>query len=324
MAKPFLRYLPAKLQPLSAPAAWIPLTTFALISILLWEYCQNPDWFERDPILNANPESALTPDEQAKLSEIDTVDLLLKGAQASNPLSSPLSGSKAPGDTSDILAPVDLDAETAKGDRQLANRSDPFGAYASEYKFTGPNRSSAETSNASTSQNLGPNNVPSTASAGFGSVAESPSLAATPSALSEAIDRQAAIKAGEAQRNGSTNASPGFLAQPSGRSTAESFSQSGLSQSGLSQSGLSLNAAQASENVSTSPIQTTPAMSPLVGPVQNPPAVPFSSETTFPGQIGTVQASPIARPLLLKPTPPVGTVYTAPSSTQPEQNRRAR
>ncbi|PZO18171.1 MAG: hypothetical protein DCF25_10300 [Leptolyngbya foveolarum] len=331
MAKPFLRYLPAKLQPLSAPAVWIPLTIFTLISILLWEYSQNPDWLERDPIINANPESTLTPDEQAKLSEIDTVDLLLKGAKVSSPLSS----ARTSGDPSNILNPVDLEAETTSGDRPLANRSDPFGAYTAEYKFPGTGRSSAGTTNSPTSQNLAPSNVSPTAFANFSSAAGSPPLATTPSALSEAIDRQEAIKASEAQRNDGASTSPSFLSQPSGSGTAENFSQSGLSP----------GATQTPRNVSVPFIRTTPAMSPPVGTTgyqapatsnlpnfnltptpttRNPSATPSPSGAVSPGQIGTVQASPIARPIQSNPTPTAGTAHTAPSSTQPEQNRRAR
>lgn len=320
MAKPFLRYLPAKLKPLSASAVWIPLTIFTLLGLLLWEYYQNPDWFERDPITNANPESNLTPDEQAKLSEIDTVDLLLKGAKTSGPLSdlNPLDK------TSNVLNPVDLETKTAEGDRHLANRSDPFSAYSAEYEFSGAGRVGVGT----------PNTVSPTAPANFNSATESSSLATTPSALSEAINRQSTIKANEAQRNGASNPLSGPLSQPSGPGTSENFLQNGLSPSATPVPG----------TVAVPFIRTTPAMSPPVGttgyqsPVasnlpnfnlaptpttRNQSAAP--SGTTVPsGQIGTVQTSPIASPIPSHSTPTARTVYTAPSSTQPEQNPRAR
>jgi len=327
MAKPFLRYLPAKLKPLSAPAVWIPLTIFTLLSVLLWEYYQNPDWFERDPITNANPESNLTPEEQAKLSEIDTVDLLLKGAQVSGPLldqkirqnpNQKASDKALAPDTLNSVDGVDSEAQTANGDRQLANRSNPFGAYAADYKFSGANQS--RTTSRSPNSSPASNNAPSTSSFNFGTTESSPPAIA-PNALSEAIDRQEAIKASKAQRNGASP-SPSDLSQPASTTPAPG-------------------------NISVPFIRTTPAMSPPTGttgynppatadlpsfnlaptqPTRSAPIAPTSApaRSLSPGQIGTVQTPPIARPIQSNQIPTAGTIYTAPRSAQPEQNRRAR
>ena len=313
MAKPFLRYLPAKLKPFSAPAVWIPLTIATLLSILLWEYYNNPDWFERDPITNANPESALTPDEQAKLSEIDTVDLLLKGAQ----VSSPLSELEIDLENSDGLDAANSETGAASTSRQLANQSDPFGAYAEEYKFPGSN--GANLGSQPVNQNSTSAGTGTTTPFNFDGTAGSPSRASAPSALSTAIEQQQAIKEEEAQRS------------------SESANSS------------SANSTQTAGQAAGTPvpfIRTTPAMSPPVGTTgyQTPAtsnlpsfnvAPPQTTQnplntsspaagTILPSQIGTVQPSPIARPIQSTSAPAAGTIYTAPSSTQPAQNRRAR
>lgn len=322
MAKPFLRYLPAKLKPLSAPAVWIPLTVFTLLSILLWEYYHNPDWFERDPITNANPESALTPDEQAKLSEIDTVDLLLQGAQVSGPLSDvdSLEDNKDLLDAEALENAADIDTAGGADNRRLANRSDPFGSYAAEYDFPGGNRSNLDSPR-------GTNSLPLRQSSSANAIDRSlkDTALSAPSAFSNAIDRQQAIKDNEASRNGES---------------------SSLEQSSSSLEGFSQTSPQSSQELSTPFIRTTPAMSPPVGTtgyqipassnlpgfnrpptpttpnLLNAPIAPSGSNAIAPGQIGNVQPQPLARPVQPSQVPPSGTIYTAPRSIQPEQNRR--
>ena len=183
--------------------------------------------------------------------------------------------------------------------------------------FPGASRSSAETPSPLASQNLRLNNGAPVATPSFGSNAGSLPLVtpSTSSALSEAIDRQTAIKANGAQRNDGSSPLTSPLQSPT--------------------------------NVSTPSIRTTPAMSPPTGTAgyrapatsnlpnfniaptattQNPPAAStsFSPSSPFSKQIGTVQAPPVARPIQSNQIPTVGTVYTAPRSTQPEQNRQAR
>ena len=324
MAKPFFRYLPARLKPLGAPAVWVPLTIFALLSIFIWEYYRNPDWFERDPITNANPQSDLTPDEQARLSEIDTVDLLLEGTRA------PVSQSE---ENESGLNPVGLDAEEADINRRLADRDDPFGAYKAEYEFPGASRASSGNANSPAAQSSGSNSFAGTTPGAFdfGRTPEAP-LPTTSSALSDAIDRQQAIKAAESGGG-----------SQSGEIPASTGSLPGLDAPSSGEQGASPSARSSSGGVSVPFIRTTPDMSPPVGTTgyrapatsdlptfnqglppttRNPlnvPAVPSSS-----GQIGTVQPSPIARPVQPGQAAPNGTIYTAPRSTQPEQNQRAR
>ena len=307
MAKPFLRYLPAKLKPLSAPAVWIPLTVATLLGILLWEYYNHPEWFDRDPITNANPESTLTPDEQAKLSEIDTVDLLLQGAQVSGPLSA----QETDLENVSELNPTNLGTDAAGTSRQLANRSDPFGAYAAEYEFPGASQANSGTPNrpSQPSTSTGASATPFN----FGSSTGSPSLPTAPSALSNAIDQQQAAKAEEAQRS-ADSAQP--LSQSNIDAAAPFIRTTPAMSPPVGTTGYQTPATSSLSNFNVAPTQTTP--NPL-----NLPAAPAAG-TIAPGQIGTVQPSPIARPIQSSPVPAGSSIYTAPSSTQPEQNRRAR
>ena len=133
MATPtFLRYLPARLKPLSSPAVWAPLTIFALLSIFLWEYHKNPEWFNRQQITNVNPDSELTPEEQARLSQIDTIDVLLENTR--------IPGSARPTELGDLNVP-DLNSEDSV--RALADKENPFAAYEEEYKFPGSGQPAA-------------------------------------------------------------------------------------------------------------------------------------------------------------------------------------
>ena len=340
MAKPFLRYLPAKLKPIAAPAVSIPLTIFTLLSILLWEYYQNPDWFERDLITNANPESALTPDEQAKLAEIDTVDLLLEGAQVSGPLSTleSLDASSEAAESGNLSS--NLDINIANGSRRLADQSDPFGAYTAEYEFPGSSRATIDLPERSFTPSLANSTTPTTSSS-VGAPQETNSSVAQ-SAFSNAISQQQAIRANEVRRD-SEPASNQLAAPLPNTPQPNSLSNSIESTSSQNDNRLVQPAGQPSVPF----IRTTPAMSPPAGttgyqtpatsslPTFNlaPPQTTSSSLTTpvspnsgtfAPGQIGTVQAPPIARPIQSSPASPNGTIYTAPSSTQPTQNRRAR
>lgn len=335
MAKPFLRYLPARLKPLSAPAVWVPLTIFTLLSILIWEYYRNPDWLNRTPTLNANPDSTLTPDEQAKLSEIDTVDLLLEGAR--------VPGAKPNPENSAVLDPVNLDvnldAEAADVNRRLAGKNDPFADAAAEYEFPGANRANASGTQGSVVQSTSPNGANGTNSSNpnsfsFGSAPNSPPLPTASSALSDAIDRQQALKAAQ------NNSAPAINAPNPNVGSAPSQTPSSGNSTQIP--------GQAPGTISAPYIRTTPNMSPPTGttgyrapatsnlptfnqvPSQttsnpfNRPAVPSSSGQINSGQIGTVQTSPIARPIQSNQIPASGTVYTAPRATQPEQNRQAR
>lgn len=333
MAKPFFRYLPAKLKPMSAPAVWIPLAIFTLLSILLWEYYQNPEWFERDAITNANPESTLTPDEQAKLSEIDTVDLLLKGAQVTGPLSGFDELDAIESDSNEGSAELGLSdsgASASNTGRQLANRSDPFGSYAAEYEFPGANRASTSAQNPAPSPGTSPIGIPPVGSASTRSTSGNPQQSIAPSAFSDAIERQEALRTGDREPQPANSA-------PNRTTSTRSPINSSVPLSPTEELNATI-APQAPSSVSVPFIRTTPAMSPPAGTTGypapfNPPSFnttapqPIQSPTLAPiapGQIGTVQTAPVARPIQPNQTPGASTLYTAPRSVQPEQNRRAR
>ena len=339
MAKPYIRYLPAKLKPITAPAVSIPLTIFVLLSLLLWEYYQNPGWFERSTIPNANPKSALTPDEQAKLAEIDTVDLLLESARRSGSLytldtapssSSSSNSSNSPANDIDKSADGIESEDPSTGsesntNRRLANRSNPFGRYTSEYEFSGaarPNASSTTTGQSFSNATTAPSAY--AAPSGFGSATGSTTPSSVPNAFSDAISQQQVIKAGKGPRDRELNR----FSSPT-ENTAQG----------------STNSVQPPFQLSAPTIRTAPAMSPPAGTTgyQAPPTTdlpafnlspqqttrnPLTTTSQFgtisPRPIGNVQAVPSDKPSLSIPTSPTGTIYTAPNSIQPEQNQRAR
>ncbi len=316
MATPaFLRYLPARLKPLSSPAVWAPLTVFALLSIFLWEYHKNPEWFNREQITNANPDSDLTPEEQAKLSEIDTIDVLLENAR--------ISGAARPANLGNLDVP---EAESGASAGSLASQDNPFAAYEEEYKFPGSDRATGAVGTAPSSNSFGLGSPPATAQPAAGS------------ALAEAIRQQNAISAEDrsspqpASSGGSaTNTSP--VITPSDNSA---FSAPGLSPEQASGSGISAPFTRTTLDMSPPvgttgyqtpassrlPVFNTPSQQPTSNPFnrQAQPAIPQSGSF----QSGSFQpAAPATAPLPGAATPNSNS-YTPPRFSQPEQNRRVR
>lgn len=321
MATPaFLRYLPARLKPLSSPAIWAPLTVFALLSIFLWEYHKNPEWFNREQITNANPDSSLTPEEQARLSEIDTIDLLLENAR--------ISGADRPAALSNLEGNLDASgAEGSPSTGSLASQENPFAIYEEEYKFPGSNRAAGAAGTAPSSSNFG---------------LGSPPAAVQPtadSALAEAIRQQNAISTGndsspQPALSGSSavNTSPGAIPSSGDRA----FSTPGLPPEPASSSGISAPFTQTTTDMSPPvgttgyqtpasaqlPVFNTPSQQPTSNPFnrQAQPAIPQSGSF----QQGSFQpAAPAATPLPGAATPN-SNGYTPPRFSQPEQNRRVR
>jgi len=190
MAKPaFIRYLPARLKPLSNPAVWVPLTAFALLGAFAWEYYHNPDWFDRDPISSVTPNSALTPEEEAQLSEIGTLDVLL-------------SGSRAPAGTAVVTSQINPDApdrenRAAEDDAEGLQRNSS-GVDSEAYPIPGAASTTALTPERSSvySDPTQPTTRATGSSASsfdynFGDgLANTPSVPATSSALAEALARR--------------------------------------------------------------------------------------------------------------------------------------
>ncbi|MEO0770822.1 MAG: hypothetical protein AAFY72_15620 [Cyanobacteria bacterium J06649_4] len=324
MAKPaFLRYLPARLKPLSNPAVWAPLTIFTLLSVFIWEYHNNPEFFNRNPLSRITPESELTPEEQARLAEIDNLDVLLDGSRVS-------------GETEAVTSQINPDApgsEEAEADGRdgpLSEQENPFAAYEAEYQFPGANAASSATTirpNRSASASTG-NNAAGASSSGstfdFGNGLVNPSAPGTNSALAEALNRQAAEKEAAAARENGRNSSPANIQPVSGASTGNP------NQPGFAPSNTAVPAAPA-QNIPTTFIPTTPNMSPPVGTTgYQPPATsglptfnaapqqatpsPYALPT--PTQGSNPFATPSAAPAAA--TPPA-TLYTAPTFTQPDQ-----
>ncbi|MEL6855500.1 MAG: hypothetical protein AAFO83_10390 [Cyanobacteria bacterium J06607_13] len=347
MATPaFLRYLPSRLKPLGNPAVWAPLTVFTLLSIFIWEYHKNPDWFNRGPIGQITPASNLTPEEEARLSEIDNLDVLIDG-------------SRAPSDTEAVTSQIDPGspiAEEAEGsaddaDTSLAARENPFAEYEAEYQFSGtPNPAALSTSGTITPATSPLGNSP-TGNEGFGASGNRPAGSSgrfnfgnglvnadspnTNSALSQALNRQSAAQAAESDAPNSQNG-----ARPVRPDT------SGVQNLPTGGSSAAPSALPPTGNVPTTFIPTTPDMSPPVGTTgyQAPASSSLPTFNTVPPQATTNPFNPQQRatqgqiqtpsiqtaPATTVPqtgtngtvnTNPSGTSFTPPAFTQPDQGR---
>ena len=335
----FFRYLPARLKPLGKPAVWIPLTVVTVAGALAWEYYNHPEWFKSEPLTGLTPESELTSEEAARLSEIDTLDVLLNG-------------SKAPEGTAEVTSQINPDAPVSELSSDAdatngaqSNLDNSFEAYpipGSEAmratSSTAATFSSTQSSLYSTRPALGGGgasastlNPTESNRFNFGNGLVNPAAPGTNSALSEALNRRNAARAAEA---GNTNAPAGTEASSASDPNNPVSGQVGAS-GGL----------PAASPVPGSFIRTTPEMSPPVGttgyqvpatsnlptfniappqPTRNPYSAPPAATTTVPvGQ-------PFAAPAAATPniggstapsTIPGGTLYTAPSSVQPDQGR---
>lgn len=320
MATPaFLRYLPARLKPLSSPLVWAPLVALGLLGIFVWEYRRDPDWANRQPTPETDAVSSeFTPEEQARLSEIDTLDVLLQGAEASG-------GGIVIGP--DATLP---ETPTADDSRQLSGRSDPFGIYTNQYKFPG---TSAVTPNGSTrlatpSASALPSNSPGGLNGG---VLTTPPATATGSALSDALDRQRSAQL-EPSAN-SSSAGNGATSRTQPGSAAIGNQQEARPTSGI---GLGTNSSGAggtgAGSISVPYTRTTTDMSPPAGTTgYRPPAT--SSLPVFnqaPAQPSRNPYSTVPAPALSQPASLPGTAaqpgvsYTPPSFTQPNQTRQVR
>ncbi len=318
MATPtFLRYLPARLKPLSSPAVWAPLTIFVLLSIFIWEYHKNPDWFNREPATSIAPQSDLTPEEQARLAEVDTLDVLLDGSNTSgNALTT---GSLNPNG----LLDGSEEGTVTEDSRQLSGRDNPFGSYAAEYQFPGavsPTDGSGA-SGASGVPAFGNNSAGQSGNSpsfDFGSGLVSPTAPATNSALSEALGRQQAARSAADAASGAQQPTSGSAS--SGRRPAAADS---ASSAGGASGQTAVQPAQVPGTVSAPFIRTTPDMSPPVGTTgyQTPATSRLPIFNIAPQQ---PSRNPYSAPAAPAPSaaPQTGTLYTAPSSTQPPQNRR--
>jgi hypothetical protein len=317
MATPaFLRYLPSRLKPLRSPAVWAPITIFLLLSAFIWEFRDNPDWFNRNQSIGDASSSPLTPEEQAKLSEIDTIDVLLgetRTPTTPSTAANPASPTGAEGAT-DPNSP----ANAANPDsRLLSGREDPFGAYTAEYQFPGAaNAANSLRPNGGISSAGGSPTVGGGGGGGlsYGGAPAGSTAPSNSSALSQALDRQ------QSARNAARQTTQSPAANSSGQPSfgGSSFGDSSTSQPAVSSGG----------SIDVPFIRTTPSMSPAVGttgyqapatanlPVFNI-APPQPSRNPYSPQIAPaapVQPSAVPQPGL----------YTAPSSTQPAQNQQIR
>ncbi|MEL6815657.1 MAG: hypothetical protein AAFP03_12695 [Cyanobacteria bacterium J06598_3] len=336
---PFLRDLAPRLKPLASPAVWAPLTIAGLLGIFVWEFSKNPDWFNRDQITNLNPDSNLTPEEQARLSEIDTLDILLeqsRGPEGALPANGLINLDDDP----------DLEATGEDGlsgnRRQLTGKTDPFGAYEAEYAFPGSNTAT-----------LTPNTLSSTSAAGsppsggnsggttnfnFGNGVVNPAAPATNSALAEALNRQ------QAARNAADNNSQPLAGADSAPANSATISSEAPIGRGQSSAPIGSGQVRRSQPTGSAGLQALPtpsggvtvpftpaaaASSPPVGTTgYRPPATSRLPVFNTPPPQATPNPISVQNNNFqnnLQPpaaAPQSNTIYTAPSSVQPQQNQR--
>lgn len=357
MAKPaFLRYLPARLKPVSNPAVWVPLTIFTLLGALYWEYQRNPDWFNRDPVTRISPSSSLTPEEEAQLSEIDNLDVLLQDSRLSGDRE-PVTSQITPNGLADLSAAGDADESESETSTQSALERYPIPGSTTTPTTLAPTQPST-TSSADRLSGLynssagGANSSANSGSAfNFSSSLVNPAAPSTNSALSEALSRRAAARVAAEENAAPTGGAGASNAQPS----------SAFNGSAAISAPAGNGAAEAAPAAQPVPsfTRTTPEMSPPVGTTgYRPPATsglpafnvaptqptrsPFSLRDGGAGQINV--PAPATQTI---PTPATGssaigvpgsatngfsgnatgtsnnggTLYTAPTSVQPSQGR---
>ena len=343
MATPsFLRDLSPRVKSLGSPMVWAPLTIFMLLSIFVWEFSKNPDWFNREQVSNLNPDSTLTPEEQARLSEIDTIDLLIE--QSRVPGGTPEATSIINPDAPELEAAA-ADAEDSTDSRQLSGREDPFGEYEAEYAFPGSANSQTSTltptappsAASSSGSSSGGSGLATSRGSGesfnFGTGLVNPSAPATNSALSDALGRQQAARAAAEQQEGAqqptTSGNELRTSAPSAGGTADLSGGQTNRLPSVGQPG-----SQPVESFNPQPAARSSNLSVPFAPSTfntSPPAgttgyqVPATSNLPV-FNVPPQQATP--NPFSATPsetqTPQSETLYTAPTSIQPAQNQRRR
>ncbi|MEL6879546.1 MAG: hypothetical protein AAFP09_03405 [Cyanobacteria bacterium J06607_10] len=345
----FLRYLPARLKPFGNPAVWAPLAVFTLLSVFIWEWRKNPDWFNRQPVTTINPASNLTPEERARLSEMGNLDALIEGSGVSG---------DADTVTSQISPGSPVLPEGEEGEATLAGEGtsfeNPFTQYENEYRFGGaanpaaalgsagstiiPSDAIAPTSSANNAAGNRRTNSSARPTFDFGDGLVNPAAPNTNSVLSEALNRQLTT-------GSSLQGNPATSTQASDANNGSSSATVNPPRSSRS-SGNAINlpvappAAQSPGSaIPNTFIPTTPDMSPPVGSTgyqapassslpafnQAPPQAtqnPFNRVRAQQQPTSSGNATPNTR---ATPIPNGSsqseTLYTAPAFTQPDQGR---
>ncbi|MEM8807696.1 MAG: hypothetical protein AAGF01_16885 [Cyanobacteria bacterium P01_G01_bin.38] len=257
-----LRYLPARLRPLQNPVVWMPALALAFVGIFAWEYKNHPEWLQWNGVDSETAlETGLTPEEQAGIAEIDTLDLLINEANSNSPAAS---------------SPEAIDPELASGTEPSAqstgqapsqDQAPPFADYLAQYQLPGGSVNGANTAVQAGSTAPGPQ-------AASGSNAPNnnlfllsqPTPGSQDSALSRALSDRAAARSAQSADSPQTSQT-----RPSLTDSAESTEAAGTDNLPLNQSGVIRGQLPSSPDVNF--IRTTPAMSPPPGTTgYQPPA----------------------------------------------------
>ncbi|MEO1403398.1 MAG: hypothetical protein AAFV72_19415 [Cyanobacteria bacterium J06635_1] len=262
-----LRYLPARLRPLQNPVVWMPALALTFIGIFAWEYKNHPEWLQWNGVDSETAlETGLTPEEQAGIAEIDTLDLLINEANSNSP-------------SPEAINPSAISPETASGTEESSaqptaqapsqEQAQPFANYLAQYQLPGGRVNGANTA----VQGSSASSSPLSAASGTGAptndlfLLSQPTPASQESALSRALSDRAAART--AQPVDSPQSSQ---ARPSLSDSAESVAaENPATDLPLNQSGVIRGQLPGSPDVNF--IRTTPDMSPPPGTTgYQPPA----------------------------------------------------
>lgn len=345
----FFKYLPARLKPLGKPAVWIPLTVVTLAGAFAWEYHNHPEWFKPAPLTAIAPGSELTAEEAAQLSEFDTLDVLLNSAKAPEGTET-VTSQINPDIPNQVEAQSDTQTAIDPATSSVRGENNPFDGSFEAYPIPGARTTGSSASisaaqsplysdAATSSPDASAGAVPSSGSDrfNFGDGLVNPAAPSTNSALSEALNRRDAARASEA----SSSAPDENEVSPSAVNGEGASRQPGIINS------TNGSALPAANSVPGPFIRTTPQMSPPVGttgyqppassslptfnvtptqPTQNPyaprsqPAQVTTPTTSLNNPIITPAPASVASPTAGSGTAtPSGTLYTAPTSVQPNQ-----
>ncbi|NEP16324.1 MAG: hypothetical protein F6J97_05390 [Leptolyngbya sp. SIO4C1] len=263
-----LRYLPARLRPLRNPVVWMPALALAFVGIFAWEYRNHPEWLQwGGPAGVPSTETGLTPEEEAIIAEIDTLDVLLNEASINRP-GAPIENPTEAAETTGLP-----EAETAAAP---AEQSTPFADYLAQYQFgrTGAVQGANSLQAGSNRSTQLPQANGSTVQNDLFLLPEQSTAAAPPaeSVLSQAISRRAAATAADDEAPAAAE-NPTL---PSAASDIETNASETAAPAPISQQGVVPGSLPGNGNISF--IRTTPEMSPPPGTTgyQPPASINFS------------------------------------------------
>ncbi|MBD0337471.1 MAG: hypothetical protein ICV62_18445, partial [Cyanobacteria bacterium Co-bin13] len=144
-----LQYWLVRFKVLNRPLLWSAGLAVALLAVVANEYQRNPEWLGRFEVEGNGPNtalsnSALSPDEQAGIADVDTLSTLYSdlGLEPILPESAPSQeGAAAPQPSQNLLSILQQSAAPAASTSPEATpgAASPFASYLEQYRFLGGN-----------------------------------------------------------------------------------------------------------------------------------------------------------------------------------------